>query len=34
MENSVDFVVIDTAHGDASSVLKAVEDIKRDIRFL
>jgi len=29
MENSVDFVVLDTAHGDSSSVVKAVMEIKR-----
>lgn len=29
MENNVDFVVLDTAHGDTKSVLAAVEDIKR-----
>ena len=28
LENRVDFVVIDTAHGDSYSVIKAVEDIK------
>ncbi len=29
MEHNVDFVVIDTAHGDAKSVLDAVADIKK-----
>ncbi len=29
LENNVDFVVLDTAHGDTKSVLDAVEDIKR-----
>ncbi len=29
LENNVDFVVLDTAHGDTKSVLDAVEEIKR-----
>ena len=29
MDNNVDFVVIDTAHGDAESVIRAVENIKK-----
>lgn len=33
MENSVDFVVLDTAHGDTKSVLDAVEEIKRKFQI-
>ncbi|HUX21273.1 MAG TPA: IMP dehydrogenase [Spirochaetia bacterium] len=34
MENKVDFVVLDTAHGDTKSVLTAVEEIKKRYQIL